>query len=69
MSRKRAFTAYYDDDAGELREIDFADGFMAESALMQADVLQDILGSLVEEYNEEVKGLNEWLESLSSEDA
>lgn len=64
MSRKRVFTAYYNPETGELSEIDFSDTFCAESALLQADVLQDILGSISSEYTEAIE---EWADSMVKE--
>lgn len=38
----KMLTAYYDDDSGELKSVQIADGFNAQSALMRVDVLQDL---------------------------
>lgn len=52
---KRAITFYYDEETGELAKVDVSERFMAESALMQADVIGDINGYLEEVYDDSVK--------------
>ena len=42
----RAFTLYYDNDAGELAKVVASGRFQRESPLMQADVLKDALEAL-----------------------
>lgn len=42
IKRDVAFTAYYDNETGEMSKVEFSPPFMAESVLMRADVLKDI---------------------------
>jgi len=42
--KRRMLTVYYDDESGELARIDVSAAFHGESALMQADVLKDLIG-------------------------
>lgn len=40
--RQRVLTAYYDDNTGELVDIDWSRRFSRESVLMKLDVLEDL---------------------------
>ena len=51
----RMLVVTYDDQSGELRRASFTTGFMAESALMRADVLRDHLAVVRQEYDASVK--------------
>ena len=48
MSRRRMMTLWYDDDGGELCDVDVSPQFATESWLLRADVTQDAIGHLGE---------------------
>ena len=48
---RKAFTVYYDDDAGEVEEIRFEKRFLESDSLLRADILKDALYMLGEEYD------------------
>ena len=50
MAKRKAFTAFYDDESGELINIEMAPGLEQSSASMRADVLQDVLGEIASAY-------------------
>ena len=48
--KQRLLTAHYDDDSGELVAIKWSEGFVAENALLRADVLQDLKAQIDQSY-------------------
>ena len=54
MNKKRAFTIWYDEEHGEISEVDESTIFLSENKLFRADVLQDIQAWFAEKYDESV---------------
>ena len=52
--KKRAFTIWYDEEHGEISEVDESTVFLSENKLFRADVLQDIQAWFAEKYDESV---------------
>tara|TARA_B100001013_G_C24354111_1_gene341536 strand:- start:40 stop:291 length:252 start_codon:yes stop_codon:yes gene_type:complete len=52
--KKRAFTIWYDEEHGEISEVDESTVFLSENKLFRADVLQDIQAWFSEKYDESV---------------
>jgi hypothetical protein len=65
MAKKLCCKIYYDSDSGELTDIDFSDTFRnTASALMQVDVIGDILERLIPEHEAKIE---EWQRELHAD--
>lgn len=52
---KRALTVYYSEQDGELVSVEMAENFRQSLPLLRADVLLDLIHSLMDTYNKTVK--------------
>jgi len=59
----KAFTVYYDAEAGEMTRLDFAPGFQHEGVLVRADVLKDARNAIAAAYDEAKAALLSELQS------
>ena len=60
MANRVALRIFYDNEGGELARIEPGPGFAAESALMRADVLKDLMLALAPMYAEARDAAFEW---------
>ena len=65
---KLAFIMYYDEEAGELMEIEEGVEFVRADPLMKADIIKDSIGRLQSHYDRETSNYLKDMEEIASDE-